>query len=82
MQLKKLKLFIFLQEGGWGLPQTNLISLSFFFILSFFEPFLKRVSTCLHGKQVCDAIQVGEAGGAKQIEQGWLTCYTNMYMSQ
>ena len=30
----------------------------------------KRVSTCLHGKQVCDAVEVGKAGGAKQIEQG------------
>ena len=30
----------------------------------------KRTSTCLHGKQVCDAVEVGEAGGAKQIEKG------------
>ena len=25
--------------------------------------------TCLHGKQVCDAVQVSEAGGAKYFEQ-------------
>ena len=43
---------------------------------------LERAFTCLHGKQVCDAIQVGEAGGAKQIEQGWATCYTSVDMSK
>ena len=39
----------------------------------------KRASTCLHGKQVCDAVEVGKAGGAKQIEQEGLT---SLYMSQ
>ena len=29
----------------------------------------KGASTCLHGKQVCDSVEVGKAGGAKQIEQ-------------